>query len=121
MQTAEERYEYAWQDYQASKERGTYKSLKSYCQSHHINYEGMRYWKRRNVNHPDISRSIARKQKGSDFITITQGPCEQSTTSGITDVQIACPSGLTVRIGVLPAEVLLQILSMQKGDGPCSL
>lgn len=62
MQTAEERYEYAWQDYQASQERGEYKSLKSYCQSHHIHYEGMRYWKRKNIGPSNTTRSMSKTE-----------------------------------------------------------
>ena len=120
MQTSEERYAYAWQDYQASQERGEYRSLKSYCQTHHVNYEGLRYWKRRNVTHPDTPRST-RKKNESDFISISQSTCDSAAASGLKDVQIDCPSGMIVRIGTLPLEALLQILSIQKGDAPCSL
>ncbi len=113
MQTAEERYEYAWQDYQASQERGEYKSLKSYCQSHHIRYEGMRYWKRKNIGPSNTTRSMSKPKPTTGFISITQSTCV-SSVSGLADVQISCPSGMTVRIGSLSVEVLLQILSVQK-------
>lgn len=120
MQTAEERYEYAWQDYQASQERGEYKSLKSYCQSHHIHYEGMRYWKRKNIGPSNTTRSMSKPKPTTGFISITQSTCV-SSVSGLADVQISCPSGMTIRIGSLSVEVLLQILSVQKGDEACSL
>lgn len=123
MQTAEERYEYAWQDYQASRERGLYKTLKSYCQAHLVNYEGMRYWKRRNVNQVKGGQpiSVSSQKQNGGFITIGQGAHTTSATSLLTDVEITCPSGMAVHIGSLPAEVLLSILLSQKGDGSCSL
>jgi len=116
MQTAEERYEYGWQDYQASQESGLYKTLKSYCQAHHINYEGMRYWKRKNVKQPKREPSMpkANTQTGGGFVTIAPESCTPSTVSILTDVQLTLPSGLAIRIGSLPAEVLLSILSTQK-------
>lgn len=123
MRTAEERYEYAWQDFQASKERGAYKTLKSYCQSHHINYEGLRYWKRKNIATGEIqpSNTFPSHKSKTGFISISQQPCIIQGMVSISDVQITSPSGLTVHIASLPAEVLLQILAMQKGDVPCSL
>ena len=123
MQTAEERYEYAWQDYQASRERGLYKTLKSYCQAHLVNYEGMRYWKRRNVSRITVGQTepISSPKGDGGFITIKQGPQTTSAIPLITDVEITCPSGISVHIGSLPTEVLLSILLPQKGDGSCSL
>lgn len=116
MQTAEERYEYGWQDYQASQERGLYKTLKSYCQAHHINYEGMRYWKRKNVQQPKRAQSSPKADTPPEggFVTIVPESCTPSATSTLTDVQLSLPSGLAIHIGSLPAEVLLSILSTQK-------
>lgn len=116
MQTAEERYEYGWQDYQASQERGLYKTLKSYCQAHHINYEGMRYWKRKNVQQPKRAQSRPKADTPPEggFVTIVLESCTPSATSTLTDVQLSLPSGLAIHIGSLPAEVLLSILSTQK-------
>jgi len=120
MQRNEESFEHAWQDFQASRERGECKSLKSYCHAHHIRYEGMRYWKRKNINQHNQAKPRESLETKAGFISIVQDSCSQTSTAVISDVQITCPSGMTVQIGKLPAGILLSILSMQKGDDGCS-